>query len=103
MNPLNSVLGAITTGIVLVILLALILTGQSVAISQLHLDRWLHIVSGITWIGLLYYFNVVQVPGQRRLTKAARAAPESASTLHHVHYCGFAGQLSPPGSPVLTT
>ena len=63
MNPLNSVLGAITTGIVLVILLALILTGQSVAISQLHLDRWLHIVSGITWIGLLYYFNVVQVPG----------------------------------------
>jgi len=24
--------------------------------------RWLHILAGITWIGLLYYFNVVQVP-----------------------------------------
>lgn len=24
--------------------------------------RWLHIVAGITWIGLLYYFNLVQVP-----------------------------------------
>ena len=24
--------------------------------------RWLHILSGITWIGLLYYFNLVQVP-----------------------------------------
>jgi uncharacterized membrane protein len=24
--------------------------------------RWLHIVFGITWIGLLYYFNFVQVP-----------------------------------------
>jgi uncharacterized membrane protein len=24
--------------------------------------RWLHIVAGIMWIGLLYYFNVVQVP-----------------------------------------
>lgn len=24
--------------------------------------RWLHIVAGIAWIGLLYYFNVVQVP-----------------------------------------
>jgi len=24
--------------------------------------RWLHIVAGITWIGLLYFFNVVQVP-----------------------------------------
>ena len=25
-------------------------------------DRWLHIVAGVMWIGLLYYFNVVQVP-----------------------------------------
>ena len=24
--------------------------------------RWLHVLAGITWIGLLYYFNVVQVP-----------------------------------------
>ena len=24
--------------------------------------RWLHILVGITWIGLLYYFNFVQVP-----------------------------------------
>ena len=25
------------------------------------IDRWLHIVAGVTWIGLLYYFNFVQV------------------------------------------
>ncbi len=24
--------------------------------------RWAHIVAGITWIGLLYYFNLVQMP-----------------------------------------
>lgn len=24
--------------------------------------RWLHILAGITWIGLLYYFNLVQTP-----------------------------------------
>lgn len=24
--------------------------------------RWLHIVAGVAWIGLLYYFNLVQVP-----------------------------------------
>ena len=24
--------------------------------------RWLHFVAGITWIGLLYYFNLVQMP-----------------------------------------
>lgn len=26
------------------------------------LDRWLHFLAGITWIGLLYYFNFVQAP-----------------------------------------
>ena len=25
-------------------------------------ERWLHFLSGVTWIGLLYYFNFVQVP-----------------------------------------
>ncbi len=63
MNPLTTVLGAIVTGLVLTIVLILIVTGQGAALSALHIDRWLHIVSGITWIGLLYYFNVVQVPG----------------------------------------
>lgn len=26
------------------------------------LSRWGHYLSGVTWVGLLYYFNVVQVP-----------------------------------------
>lgn len=29
---------------------------------MLSMERWLHFLSGITWIGLLYYFNFVQVP-----------------------------------------
>ena len=29
----------------------------------LGLGRWLHIVSGVLWVGLLWYFNLVQVPG----------------------------------------
>ncbi len=28
--------------------------------------RWLHVLFGITWIGLLYYFNFVQVPSFAR-------------------------------------
>jgi uncharacterized membrane protein len=28
----------------------------------LFLLRWIHFLSGITWIGLLYYFNLVQTP-----------------------------------------
>ncbi|MGH7831787.1 MAG: urate hydroxylase PuuD [Candidatus Binatia bacterium] len=28
----------------------------------LFLLRWIHLLSGVTWIGLLYYFNLVQTP-----------------------------------------
>jgi uncharacterized membrane protein len=35
-------------------------------------SRWLHVVVGITWIGLLYYFNFVQVPAFAEMEAAAR-------------------------------
>jgi len=35
-------------------------------------SRWLHVVVGITWIGLLYYFNFVQVPSFAAMDAAAR-------------------------------
>jgi uncharacterized membrane protein len=60
MNPLNSVRGAITTGFVAAILLAFVIAPST--FNELGLARWLHIVTGITWIGLLYYFNLVQIP-----------------------------------------
>ena len=28
----------------------------------LGIERWIHFLAGITWIGILYYFNFVQVP-----------------------------------------
>ena len=28
----------------------------------LALERWIHFLAGVTWIGLLYYFNFVQIP-----------------------------------------
>ena len=28
----------------------------------LSIERWIHFLAGVTWIGLLYYFNFVQVP-----------------------------------------
>lgn len=66
MHPINTVKGAITTGFVLAIVLSIILTVSQGGDVSLHLpiiDRWLHIIAGVMWIGLLYYFNVVQVPG----------------------------------------
>jgi uncharacterized membrane protein len=37
-----------------------------------YLSRWSHVVVGITWIGLLYYFNFVQVPAFAEMESAAR-------------------------------
>jgi uncharacterized membrane protein len=37
-----------------------------------YLSRWGHVVVGITWIGLLYYFNFVQVPAFGEMEAAAR-------------------------------
>jgi uncharacterized membrane protein len=61
MNPLNSVAGAVVTGVVLSI--ALLVGVEPAQFLQYSLARWLHILAGIMWIGLLYYFNVVQIPG----------------------------------------
>jgi uncharacterized membrane protein len=36
------------------------------------LARWAHVLAGITWIGLLYYFNFVQVPAFAQLDAGAR-------------------------------
>src|SRR5512138_2411114 len=60
MNPLNTVRGAMTTGFVVAVVLALLIVPTT--FHELGLARWLHILSGITWIGLLYYFNLVQIP-----------------------------------------
>ena len=60
MNPLMSVKGSVITGFVLAILFAVFAVDGGW--NELGLARWLHIISGITWIGLLYYFNAVQVP-----------------------------------------
>jgi uncharacterized membrane protein len=60
MNPLNSVKGVIIGGIVLAIVLALATSGVVFNLNSLVI--WIHVLAGITWIGLLYYFNFVQVP-----------------------------------------
>jgi uncharacterized membrane protein len=33
----------------------------------LMITRWIHFLAGITWIGLLYFFNLVNVPFQKEL------------------------------------
>ena len=61
MNPLDKISGTIVTGLVISVVIAVgtSLEGASAANS---LVIWLHVAAGVTWIGLLYYFNFVQAP-----------------------------------------
>ena len=40
---------------------------------DLLIDRWLHVMAGITWIGLLYYFNFIQVPSMGKIKEDGSA------------------------------
>jgi len=60
MNPLNNHRGSLILGIVIAFILAPLIGGPD--FNQLGLARWFHIVAGVFWIGLLYYFNVAQTP-----------------------------------------
>ncbi len=45
--------------------------GMSIAI---FVARWAHVVSGIMWIGLLWYFNFVQVPSMAEIPAELKPA-----------------------------
>jgi uncharacterized membrane protein len=47
---------------------------------ELIVDRWLHVLAGVMWIGLLYYFNFVQVAG----VAAAKADGTAAGITKHI-------------------
>jgi uncharacterized membrane protein len=59
--------GVLIAGLVLAVLIAVLPDSgyaNSVGANDLWLGlfQWLHVFFGITWIGLLYYFNFVQTP-----------------------------------------
>jgi uncharacterized membrane protein len=59
MNPLLSPWKSAVVGVILAVLITLATGATGNAWST---TVWLHVIVGITWIGLLYYFNFVQVP-----------------------------------------
>jgi len=67
-NPLDSIKGTIIAGVVsMFVIIAILDAGEPGLMSDgtniyLGFMRWFHAIAGITWIGLLYYFNFVQVP-----------------------------------------
>ena len=67
------------TSIILAVLLFLVLFfgNGGFALDQLFwswLFRYLHVISGVMWIGLLWYFNFVQVPNMSKITDEQKPA-----------------------------
>jgi uncharacterized membrane protein len=60
MNPLKSIQGTLILGFVLAVIITLVIGDMS--FNKWSFTVWLHVFFGIIWIGLLYYFNFVQVP-----------------------------------------
>lgn len=46
----------------LVLAIAMMAGFHAESLTEAVVLRWLHVFFGITWIGLLYYFNFVQIP-----------------------------------------
>jgi uncharacterized membrane protein len=47
-------------------------TSPGSAALYLMLMRWVHFLAGITWVGLLYFFNLVNVPFMKELDAATK-------------------------------
>ena len=61
MNPFNPIPAAIASGGGVLTIIVIVIIPDS-SFNEFSLARWLHILSGIMWIGLLYYVNVAQIP-----------------------------------------
>ncbi len=66
----------VTAGVVLVIILAATV-GSGVNMDHAwgaFVMRWFHVLSGVMWIGLLWYFNFVQMPSMPKIPDEQKPA-----------------------------
>jgi uncharacterized membrane protein len=77
---LQSLGRTVTAGVVLLVIIVILagtLTGQPVSIDMgwsRFFMRWLHVLSGVMWIGLLWYFNFVQIPSMPKIPDEQKPA-----------------------------
>ncbi|MFT5218737.1 MAG: putative membrane protein [Planctomycetota bacterium] len=80
MNPLKSITGTIVTGVVIsAIVMAIFADGFT---NSIEWTVWFHVLAGITWIGLLYYFNFIQVPGVAKALSEVEAGGPGAAAIN---------------------
>ena len=74
---LTSLRNTVIAGFVLAVILLLIYIGQQGFDGQTFAAfffRWLHVISGVMWIGLLWYFNFVQIPNMGKIPDEQKPA-----------------------------
>jgi uncharacterized membrane protein len=74
---LSSLRSTVIAGFVLAFLLELMYLNSGGTFDTTFwafLFRWLHVLSGIMWIGLLYYFNFVQIPNMPNIPDEQKPA-----------------------------
>ena len=76
---LQSLGRTISAGVVLLVVLIAIAGGfgSGVTMDQAwwaFFMRWLHVISGVMWIGLLWYFNFVQMPSMPKIPDEQKPA-----------------------------
>lgn len=84
MNPLKSIPATIASGFVLAVAIVFAL-GAAGKVSAIEFEVWFHVLAGVVWIGLLYYFNFVQVPAVgQALAEANSGGPGAAAINKYV-------------------
>ena len=77
-NILQSLNKTIAAGVVLtVVLLTIMVAAYDLSFDidfWRTLSRYLHVISGVMWIGLLYYFNFVQIPSMPNIPDEQKPA-----------------------------
>ncbi len=75
MSSILSSLGrTVTAGFVLLILIVLAMGANLASLELSFLFRWIHIMVGTMWIGLLWYFNFVQIPSMAKIPDEQKPA-----------------------------
>jgi uncharacterized membrane protein len=64
----------VLAGFVLLILIVLALGANLSSIELPFLFRWIHVMVGVMWIGLLWYFNFVQIPSMAKIPDEQKPA-----------------------------
>lgn len=75
MSSILSSLGrTVSAGFVLLILIVLAMGANLASLELSFLFRWIHIMVGTMWIGLLWYFNFVQIPSMAKIPDEQKPA-----------------------------